>query len=61
MSDFPNCSFFAQKKSNRSFSKCANGQPWLQGWAIAHSLIRSLLISAPFKRAIEQSLAHLLF
>jgi len=72
MSDFPNGSFFAQKKSNRSFSKWANGQPWLQGWAIAHSLIahvRSFQKSdwaiarlfALLKTAIERSLFLLLF
>jgi len=31
------------------------------GCRVGQSLICSSLISAPFKRAIEQSLAHLLF
>jgi len=37
------------------------GQVQNQGWALAHLLICSLLISALFKRAIVRSLAHLLF
>jgi len=75
MSDFPNRSFFAQKKEKKSdwsFSKWTNAQPSEQGWAIAHLLIahfRSFQKSdwaiarsfALLKRATEQLLFLLLF
>jgi len=50
MSDFPNCSFFVQ-----------NEQMANRGCRVGQSLIRSSFISSPSKRAIERSLAHLLF
>jgi len=47
-------------ESGMATTKAGNWLTKNQGWAIAHLLICSILISALFKRAIEQLLAHLL-